>query len=249
VADHLAYAHPPMVSLVQPPIGFAHRGAKKHAPENTLEAFLLAKRLGASGFESDVWVTADGHPVLDHDGVVKTGVRRRMIRDVNRSELPSHVPGLDDLYASVGTALPLSLDLKDADAIGPTVAIARAAGSEATQNLWLCDWDWERLAADRSRYPDVRMVDSTRLKRLKVGPERHAAKLSSAGIDAINMHYTDWNLGLTTLFHRFDLITFGWDAQFERVIRDLIAMEIDGLYCDDTELMMSVVNGFVPPVH
>lgn len=231
-----------MVSLRVPPVGFAHRGAKKHAPENTVEAFVLAKRLGATGLESDVWITADGHPVLDHDGVVKTGVRRRMIRDVNRSELPDHVPGLDDLYAAVGTALPLSLDLKDPEAIGPTVDVARAAGSEAVDNLWLCDWDWERLAADRSRFPDVKLVDSTRLKRLKVGPERHAARLSSAGIDAINMHHTDWNLGLTTLFHRFNLFTFGWDAQFERILLDLIAMEIDGLYCDDSELMMGTIR-------
>ena len=114
---------------------------------------MLAKRLGATGLESDVWLTADGHPMLDHDGVVKTGVRRRMIRDVNRSALPSHVPGLDDLYASVGTALPLSLDLKDPEAIGRTIAVARAAGSEAVEKLWLCDWNWERLAADRSRLP------------------------------------------------------------------------------------------------
>jgi glycerophosphoryl diester phosphodiesterase len=237
-----------MVSLVRPTIGFAHRGAKKHAPENTLEAFLLARRLGATGLESDVWLTADGHPVLDHDGVVKTGVRRRMISDVTRKELPSHVPGLDDLYASVGTAMPLSLDLKDPRAIGPTVAVARAAGTEAVDNLWLCDWDWERLAADRSKFPDVKLVDSTRLKRLKVGPERHAARLSSAGIDAINMHYTDWNLGLTTLFHRFDLFAFGWDAQFDRVIRALIGMEIDAVYCDDSELMMAVIANVFPNV-
>ena len=46
------------------PIGFAHRGASAHAPENTLEAFELAVRLGAGGLESDVWLTADGVPVL-----------------------------------------------------------------------------------------------------------------------------------------------------------------------------------------
>lgn len=231
-----------MAAIIQPPIGFAHRGARKHAPENTLEAFLLALRLGATGLESDVWVTADGHPVLDHDGIVKTAVRRRMIRDVNRSELPSFVPGLDDLYAAVGTETPLSLDLKDPNAIEATVNVVRAAGGNAPENFWLCDANWEHLAANRSRFPDVRMVDSTRLKRLRVGPERYAAQLANAGIDAINMHHTDWNLGLTTLFHRFDLYTFGWDAQFDRVIRDLMSMEIDAVYCDDTDLMMSSLN-------
>ena len=60
-------------SRLDPPIGFAHRGAKAHAPENTIAAFQLALRLGATGLESDVWLTAEGIPVLDHDGVVRRG--------------------------------------------------------------------------------------------------------------------------------------------------------------------------------
>ena len=54
---------------VRAPIGFAHRGARAHAPENTLAAFSLALEMGATALESDVWLTADGVAVLDHDGV------------------------------------------------------------------------------------------------------------------------------------------------------------------------------------
>ena len=57
-------------ALRTPPIAFAHRGCARHAPENTLEAFTLAQRMGATGLESDVWLTADGEAVLDHDGLV-----------------------------------------------------------------------------------------------------------------------------------------------------------------------------------
>ena len=81
-------------SLLDPPITFAHRGARAHAPENTLEAFELALRLGASGLESDVWLTADGVAVLDHDGVVKKGLRKRPISEFERAELPEHIPTL-----------------------------------------------------------------------------------------------------------------------------------------------------------
>ena len=66
-------------SLLDRPIAFAHRGARAHARENTLEAFALGLRLGATGLESDVWLTADGVPVLDHDGVVQLGRRKRPI--------------------------------------------------------------------------------------------------------------------------------------------------------------------------
>ena len=81
-------------ALVQPPLAFAHRGARAHAPENTLEAFTLALRLGATGLESDVWITADAEPVLDHDGVAGGRLRRRPIRTVDRADLPPHVPTL-----------------------------------------------------------------------------------------------------------------------------------------------------------
>ena len=89
-----------MDPLRRPPIGFAHRGARAHAPDNTLESFVLARRLGAAGLETDVWLTADGVVVLDHDGVVKSGVRRRRIADMSRAAPPSHVPTLEDLYAA-----------------------------------------------------------------------------------------------------------------------------------------------------
>ena len=62
----------PLPSLRRPPIGFAHRGGMAHAPENTLEAFRLALRLGASGLESDAWLTADGVVVLHHDRSIGT---------------------------------------------------------------------------------------------------------------------------------------------------------------------------------
>ncbi len=49
---------------------FAHRGASGYAPENTMSAFMLAKRLGADGVELDVHLTADGKVVVCHDSKV-----------------------------------------------------------------------------------------------------------------------------------------------------------------------------------
>src|SRR3954467_15942769 len=105
---------PHFPSLRVPPIAFAHRGARAHAPENRLEAFALARRLGATGLESDVWCTADGVAVLDHDGVVGSRLRRRPIGETPRAALPSHIPTLADLYVECGTDFELSLDVKDA---------------------------------------------------------------------------------------------------------------------------------------
>ena len=86
--------------------------------------------------------------------------------------------------------------------------------------------------------PRCGWCDSTRLKRLKRGPERHAADVREAGIDAVNLHHTDWTGGLTTLFHRFGVLAFGWDAQHDRVLDELLDMGIDAVYSDHIDRMV-----------
>jgi glycerophosphoryl diester phosphodiesterase len=49
------------------PLVLAHRGSRRRAPENTLEAFALALDEGADGIELDVRGSADGVPIVLHD--------------------------------------------------------------------------------------------------------------------------------------------------------------------------------------
>ena len=62
-----------------------------------MEAFRLAIKLGATGLESDLWITSDGVPVLSHDGYIKKVLRRKPISALKRDELPEHMCTLDDL--------------------------------------------------------------------------------------------------------------------------------------------------------
>ena len=232
-------------ALYRPPIGFAHRGARAQAPDNTIESFELARRLGASGLESDVWLTSDGIAVLDHDGLVRFGMRKRAISEVSRRQLPPHIPTLAELYDRCGTDLAVSLDVKE-DAAGPVaVAVARDAGAE--EQLWLCHPELDVVASWRPLSDGVHLVDSTRLRRIKEGPERRAARLAELGVDAINMHASDWTRGLTTLFHRFERLAFGWDAQQPRVLATLLGIGIDAVYSDHVDRMMEAITQLEPP--
>lgn len=223
-------------SLLDPPIAFAHRGARAHAPENTLEAFELALTLGATGLESDVWVTADGVAVLDHDGVIGSRWRKRTIREMTRSELPAHVPELAEVLDRCADTVHVSLDLKDPASASAVIELVAEATDERRARLWLCHPDLEVLLP--LRIHGIRLLQSTRLHRIKEGPERRAADLASKQIDGINLHHTDWNGGLVALFHRFDRLAFGWDLQYEHLLRPALRMGLDAVYSDHVDVMM-----------
>lgn len=227
-------------SLVDPPILFAHRGARAHAPENTIEAFTLALRLGATGVESDVWATADGAAVLDHDGLVRRGLRRSAIGGLPRADLPEGIPTLDEMYEAIGSDVQVSLDVKDPDVLDEVLAVARRAG--ASENLWLCHPDLDLLADWKQRCGAVRLVHSTRLGALGGKPEPHAARLRELGIDAVNLHHSEWSGGMVALYHRFRRVAFGWDAQHERVIRSLLGTGIDGVFSDHVDRLVDVAG-------
>lgn len=69
-------------------INYAHRGAPKYCPENTLLSFYTGVYMGANGIETDVQVTKDGVLVLFHDDTLErvTGVSGS-IKDYTLSEL------------------------------------------------------------------------------------------------------------------------------------------------------------------
>lgn len=69
-------------------INFAHRGAAGHRPENTMVSFRYALELGATGIETDVQMTRDGHLVLIHDeSLQRTTGSPAWVKDVTLEEL------------------------------------------------------------------------------------------------------------------------------------------------------------------
>lgn len=224
------------------PISFAHRGARAYAPENTLEAFRLALKLGADGLESDVWLTKDGIPVLDHDGVVRRGLRSRPISAFDKIDLPSHIPTLAELLDGIPPDLPLSLDVKDVGAFDSVAGVCRAGRRAFTSRTFLCHPDFGVLAARRDSLHDFSLVHSTRLAKMREGPERHASRMRESGLDVVNMPYPDWNGGLVALFGRFNLRSFAWDCQHAQQINAVISMKIDALYSDWPDRVVDVLT-------
>jgi len=67
---------------------YAHRGASKYAPENTMPAFQLAYEMKADGIETDVQLTKDNIPILIHDEVLdRTTDGTGFVKDYTFAEL------------------------------------------------------------------------------------------------------------------------------------------------------------------
>ncbi len=223
------------------PITFAHRGARTEAPENTIAAFRRALELGASGLETDAWLSADDEVVLVHDDTVRSGrLRKVSVPRTSAAELARYgVPRLAELYEAVGTDFELSVDLKGQEAASAAIAVARAAGAE--DRLWVCSGSSGLLHGLRES-TSARLVHSTNRRVIDVPLERHASNLATAGLDAVNFHYTEWTAGLVGLYHRFDLRAFAWDVQTVRQLRGALAVGVDGVYCDDVRRMVATVG-------
>jgi glycerophosphoryl diester phosphodiesterase len=209
------------------PLGFAHRGARAEARDNTLPSFARALQLGARGLESDAWITADGVAVLDHDGLVRDGWRRRPIDSLSVADLPAHIPRLADLYDHLGTTFHLSLDLKDPAAAPAVIDVATSVG--ALERLWVCSDQLDLLLSWRKRWEKVRLVASTVRSLLPAGM---AASLATGGVDAINLREREWDQDLVDTVHAAGLLAFGWGAQTDRQLDRLLVLGVDAVYSD-----------------
>ena len=71
-----------------PPLILAHRGFCHEYPENTLEAFEAAIKVGAQGFECDARLTRDGQVVIFHDETLqRMGHDPRFIQEMTLQQV------------------------------------------------------------------------------------------------------------------------------------------------------------------
>lgn len=208
-----------------------------------LDDYALALSFGATGIESKAWSTADGVVVLHDRDSLRGGLRRRLIAKTVHGSLPTEIFPLEALYERCGSDFDLALDVADGDTAAAAIRAARSAGGEpAIRRLWLIHSDWECLGEWREQWADVRLVNRAKLRGLRLGPERRAAQLSAAGIDAALLHHSEWTGGLTTLFHRFERLAFAAEARHDRIMRNLVRMGIDGMSSDQIERMVGALR-------
>jgi glycerophosphoryl diester phosphodiesterase len=216
-------------------IGFAHRGAPASGVrENTLRAFTQALDQGVRGLESDVWLTADGVPVLAHDGYVRNGLRRRAIEATPVSALPKWLPPLAALYESTDVPFDLSVDIKNPAAAEATAAVAVAHNVDS--RLWMCGTTaqvsaWQRLPGQ------AHLVVSTTLRTGRQVYEHRIDEAAEAGASALNLRASQWSAPYVARCHERGMLAWAWDVQQQSTLASLQSFGCDAIFSDHLTLL------------
>lgn len=118
------------------PLVIAHRGASADVPENTVEAFLVARAQGADWVELDVRLAADGALIVHHDAWYRD---QRTVWSTARNEVPDGTIELATALAACD-GMGVNVEIKNspgdlADAPGGPAVVEATMAALATVDL------------------------------------------------------------------------------------------------------------------
>ena len=221
---------------------YAHRGASREFPENTMRAFRRALELGADALETDVHVTLDGVLVASHDpdGARIFGKPSR-IADSPWAEVRSWgIPSLEEVVTGF-SSMPINVDLK-IDAAALAVALLRKLGAE--EQVTLASFQSSTLRKVRAlgyRGPTgLGRSEIARLLSLPAAAQR--GPLAPPG-RAAQLPLSLAKPWVIRRCHALGLRVDYWTVNEPALATSLVAMGVDGIMTDDPAAIVPAVRG------
>jgi glycerophosphoryl diester phosphodiesterase len=234
---------------------WAHRGCTEPPEagtqagpvENTLEAFLEARRLGADGVELDVRLTADGALAVHHDAEIP-GLGP--IATLSVADLPSHVPLLADVLA-VCDGMLVNVEIKNApqdqghDPTEAVAALTAAAIEEAgwTDRVLVSSFQSRTLQAVRAA--DGRLALGA-LWGFDVRPEAALVEAVADGFPAVHPFVSFVTPELVERAHDAGLAVNVWTVNSDDDLRAMVAFGVDTVITDRLRAALSVAAASPP---
>ena len=212
---------------------FAHRGCTDGFVENTIEAFVEARRLGADGVELDVRLTADGALAVHHDAEVPG---RGPLHELGVGDLPAHVPLLADVLA-VCEGMVVNVEIKNApqdpgwDPGEAVAALTAAAIEEAgwTAHVIVSSFQVATLRAVQAA--DGRLALGA-LWGLAVEPGAALAEAARAGFRAVHPFVSSVDAALVERAHAAGLAVNVWTVNAPHDLAVMVAAGVDAVITD-----------------
>ncbi|HVF39298.1 MAG TPA: glycerophosphodiester phosphodiesterase [Gemmatimonadaceae bacterium] len=247
-----------------------HRGARAHAPENTIESFAQAVAAGAEAIEFDIRLSADGVPGVFHDPQVSrttdgTGEVKRMtfaeLRELDAGARFTPDGGKTYPYAGMGHRIPSLEEVIEAfpstpvlievkDPLTSTVALSviesHAAGSrclvDSVHSAALKTFANAGVAVGSSRNGVVRLVREVLTNRPPSGVNYQAlcVPLNYYGLPVPVRAFARVMPSLGCRIHV-------WTINDPAVAEDLWLCGVNGIISDDPGLMLKLRQRLFPP--
>ena len=251
---------------IEGPLLFAHRGANRERPENTLPAFELGLELGADVLELDVHPSRDGVLVVSHDPTVLTscGVDRALA-DADWHEIASwdagfgfqdaqgkrsfaggsvRLPRFDDVLAALPRAL-CNVDVKLAREHELRSLLSTIAARNAESRVLLTSFSAEVLnAVKRLGYEGPLGLAEDHVRRLVVSPA-FVTRLFPLPGSRVQIPTKSGRFNLSSQrfidkCHDLGLKVDYWVIDDAEEARVLLARGADGIMTDDTRRIAEV---------
>src|SRR5208283_669946 len=110
-------------------LNIAHRGFTRDSPDNTLESFYAAIKLGADGIECDVHETADHHFVIFHDDeLAGKAINTLSLSEIRKIKIAEQyqIPTLEETIDLCRKRIKLMLELKQVNSLDLFLEIVNA---------------------------------------------------------------------------------------------------------------------------
>lgn len=245
---------------------YAHRGAAKERPENTLESFARGLELGADALEMDVHLTADGHVVVAHDPTlartagVTVELRRLTLDALQRIDVgwgfvdedgdrPFNGKGVRiPTLAAVLDAfpgVPLNVDVKQRAPSMVDALLSLLREKRAEERVLLTSFEGAVLSAVRAAgYPGPTGMSLPEVLSLLVAPTRwHSLRRPRGTAAQIPTHAGRVRLdtaGFIAKAHALGLRVDYWTINDPREATRLLDLGADGIVTDDPAVMAPV---------
>ena len=246
------------------PLAFAHRGGTAGGTalaENTVAAFSRAVELGYRYIETDIHATADGVAVVFHDHTLsRIAGRPERIGELTWAQLARVrvdgqplVPRLSDVLDAWPTVR-FNLDVKEDEAVAPTLAAVRAA--RALDRVLLASFSDARTARIRAQLgPDVATSLGTRgvarlwsASRAGRGAGRLATSVAAAQVPVRQGPVRVVDERFVRYAHKLGLAVHVWTIDRPDQMHELLDLGVDGIMTDRIDVLREVylTRGYWP---